>query len=179
MNCISAHAVPNKPYISAARAALPPTKFCTSMGSTGMIMPNASMSMSTVTNMKVNAALRRGSEGIFMPGRLLSMFKPYRSLRGHIRLYNTARSRNLRLNVRSHRYAANSTVPAGIGPGGVASAMRTHRFLSPGGFSRLDRDDLQSHLRAAAGERTPLLGQSIRTQLRRNYPGKSAQGGHR
>src|SRR5271170_3814507 len=38
MNCISAHAVPNRPYICAARAALPPTKSCTSMGSTGMIM---------------------------------------------------------------------------------------------------------------------------------------------
>ena len=60
MNCMSAQAVPNRPYICAARAALPPTKFCTSMGSTGMIMPKASMSMSTVTKMKVTAALRGG-----------------------------------------------------------------------------------------------------------------------
>src|SRR5277367_4603834 len=60
MSCISAQAVPKAPYISAPRAALPPAKFCTSIGKTGIIMPKASMSMSTVTKMKANAALRGG-----------------------------------------------------------------------------------------------------------------------
>ena len=66
MNCMSAQAVPKTPYICAARAALPPTKSCTSKGSTGMIMPKASMSMSTVTKMKATAALRRGRAESFI-----------------------------------------------------------------------------------------------------------------
>src|SRR5882724_3170863 len=44
------------------------------MGSTGMITLNASMSMSTVTKMKANAAWRRGWSGEFMRATLLSMF---------------------------------------------------------------------------------------------------------
>jgi hypothetical protein len=58
-NCISAQTVPKMPKISAARAVSPPRKRSTSFGSTGMIMPSASMSSAMVTKMKASAA-RRG-----------------------------------------------------------------------------------------------------------------------
>src|SRR6266446_3715767 len=49
----------------APSAASPPTKSTTSFGSTGMMMPIASMSSSTVTNTKAKAARRWGREAGF------------------------------------------------------------------------------------------------------------------
>src|SRR5580704_3930221 len=57
-NCISAQAVAKMPMICAACAKSLPTKPAISFGSTGPIMPKVSMSMSTVTKMKVGAAGR-------------------------------------------------------------------------------------------------------------------------
>src|SRR6267154_6330047 len=48
----------------APSAASPPTKSTTSFGSTGMMMPIASMSSSTVTNMKAKAARRGRPEAV-------------------------------------------------------------------------------------------------------------------
>ena len=61
-NCISAHAVPNMPYTLAARAVSPPMNCSTSRGSTGMMSPIASTSISTVTKMNATVA-RRGPLG--------------------------------------------------------------------------------------------------------------------
>src|SRR5580692_8462049 len=58
-NCINAQAVPNTPKICAARAVSPPRKSTTSRGRTGMIMPSASMSSSTVMKTKTKAGARR------------------------------------------------------------------------------------------------------------------------
>src|SRR5580704_12155404 len=57
-NCISAHTVPKMSSMSAARTVSLPRKFSTKRGSTGMITPIASMSSSTVTKTKANAACR-------------------------------------------------------------------------------------------------------------------------
>jgi hypothetical protein len=62
-NCISAQAVPNRPMKSAPRTVSPPTKSTTSFGSTGMMIPIASMSSSTVMKMKMKAARRTGVIG--------------------------------------------------------------------------------------------------------------------
>src|SRR5690606_5117573 len=48
----------NTPVQYAAVEVSPPTNCCTRCGSTGMITPNASTSISTVTKMKASAALR-------------------------------------------------------------------------------------------------------------------------
>ncbi len=58
INCISAQTVPNSPKISAARAVSPPRKPSTSFGSTGMMIPNARTSTTTVMKMKTSAAAR-------------------------------------------------------------------------------------------------------------------------
>jgi hypothetical protein len=55
--------VPNSPRISAERGASPPRKSTTSRGSTGMMMPSASMSSSTVMKMNPNAARLDGGGG--------------------------------------------------------------------------------------------------------------------
>ena len=59
-NCISAHTVPNSPVhlgpACAVSAAL--AKLTTSRGSTGMMIPNASMSSATVMKMKRTVARR-------------------------------------------------------------------------------------------------------------------------
>src|ERR1035437_2729170 len=60
-NCISAHTVANTPNISAARAVSPCRKSCTRRGSTGMMIPIASTSSTTVMKMKVMAAWRAGA----------------------------------------------------------------------------------------------------------------------
>src|SRR5262245_14375554 len=64
-NCISAQVVPNNPNTLAALAVSPPRKLSTSFGSTGITMPRASTSMTTVTKMKATAAGRPtpGAEG--------------------------------------------------------------------------------------------------------------------
>ena len=56
-NCISAQAVPKKPKISAARGVSPPSMLSISLGSTGMTMPSAMTSSSTMAKMKASAAL--------------------------------------------------------------------------------------------------------------------------
>ena len=58
MNCISAHAVPKTPKISAARAVSPPSMVSISLGSTGMTIPSAITSSRTMAKMKASAALR-------------------------------------------------------------------------------------------------------------------------
>ena len=58
-NCITAHTVPKMPNISAPLAVLPPMKLVISCGSTGAIIPIASMSSAMVTKMNVAAARRR------------------------------------------------------------------------------------------------------------------------
>src|ERR1700735_2902945 len=58
-NCIAAHTVANSPTYSAARAVLPCMKSSISFGSTGTIMPSASISRTTVMKMNARAA-RRG-----------------------------------------------------------------------------------------------------------------------
>src|SRR5262249_50873143 len=58
INCISAQTVPNSPKISAASAVSPPRKPSTSFGSTGMMIPNARTSTTTVMKMKTSAAPR-------------------------------------------------------------------------------------------------------------------------
>jgi hypothetical protein len=50
--------VANAPKICAARAVSPPRKSTTSLGRTGMIMPSASMSSSTVMKTKTKAGER-------------------------------------------------------------------------------------------------------------------------
>jgi len=57
-NCNSAQTVANIPPMMAALANLLPSKFRMSFGKTGTMMPNASMSSSTVMKTKVSAALR-------------------------------------------------------------------------------------------------------------------------
>ncbi len=64
MNCISMYSVAKPLVHTAACAMLPPISCTTRCGSTGMMMPNASMSSITVTKMKANAALVREVEGI-------------------------------------------------------------------------------------------------------------------
>ena len=59
-NWIAAHTVPNTAIVVAARAVSPPRKASTSFGSTGMIIPSASMSSSTVIRMNTTAARRTG-----------------------------------------------------------------------------------------------------------------------
>src|SRR5262249_4312438 len=54
------YTVPKRPTIAAATAASPPSNCSTSLGSTGAMMPRASMSSATVTKMKASAALRTG-----------------------------------------------------------------------------------------------------------------------
>jgi hypothetical protein len=61
-NCIPAQVVPKIPYHSAARAVSPPRKPLMSCGSTGMTIPNATMSSTSDTKMKARAA-RRGTAG--------------------------------------------------------------------------------------------------------------------
>jgi hypothetical protein len=58
-----AHIVPKRPIISAARTVLPPSNCSISFGSTGMIMPSASMSRSTVMKMNATAARLGGVGG--------------------------------------------------------------------------------------------------------------------
>lgn len=60
MNCISAQTAPKSPNISAACAVSPPRKFSTSFGNTGIMMPSASTSSTTVTKMNATAAGRGG-----------------------------------------------------------------------------------------------------------------------
>src|SRR5690242_5696965 len=55
-NCIAAHTKPNIPVIRAASAIAPPSNAMMSLGSTGAMMPSASMSSATVTKMNANAA---------------------------------------------------------------------------------------------------------------------------
>src|SRR5581483_1448546 len=57
-NCITAQAVAKTPMTVAACAMFSPTNPATSLGSTGPIMPNVSMSSMTVTKMKAVAARR-------------------------------------------------------------------------------------------------------------------------
>src|SRR5690606_36258560 len=57
-NWMPANTVPNTPTQYAALAVSPPTKSSIRCGSTGMITPNASTSISTVTKMKARAARR-------------------------------------------------------------------------------------------------------------------------
>ena len=57
-NCTSENANANSPVQYAAVEVSPPTNSCTRCGSTGMITPNASTSISTVMKMKTSAALR-------------------------------------------------------------------------------------------------------------------------
>ena len=59
---MTAQDVPNTPITSAARAVLPPSNCSMSFGSTGMIIPSASMSSMTVMKMNVTAA-RDGAAG--------------------------------------------------------------------------------------------------------------------
>src|SRR6185437_4492530 len=59
-NCISMYSVPNAPTHTAALAMLPPISCTMSCGSTGITMPNASVSSITVTKMKASAAWWRG-----------------------------------------------------------------------------------------------------------------------
>lgn len=58
-NCINIYSVPKKLVHTAACAMLPPLSCTTRCGSTGMMMPKASMSSITVTKMKDSAALWR------------------------------------------------------------------------------------------------------------------------
>ena len=58
VNCIRAHEVPKMPKISAARGVSPPSMVSISLGSTGMTMPSAMTSRSTMAKMKAIAALR-------------------------------------------------------------------------------------------------------------------------
>ncbi len=55
-NCMSPQAVPKIPKISAALDVSPPTMLSTSFGSTGMMMPIAITSSTTITKMKASAA---------------------------------------------------------------------------------------------------------------------------
>src|SRR5947209_9965322 len=57
-NCMSAQVVTNKPMYFEARAMSPCRKSEMSRGSTGAMMPKASMSSRTVTKMKPRAARR-------------------------------------------------------------------------------------------------------------------------
>src|ERR1051326_3690033 len=57
-NCISAQTVANSPTNSEARAVSPARKLSISFGKTGITMPSASMSSSTVTKTNAKAALR-------------------------------------------------------------------------------------------------------------------------
>ena len=61
MNCIRAQVVPKRPKIWAPLASTvagsPPTKLTTRPGSTGMMIPNPSVSKSTVAKMNTRAAL--------------------------------------------------------------------------------------------------------------------------
>ena len=59
-NCMHAQTVVKRPIISAAFAVSPWRKPITSRGSTGTMMPRASMSRSTVMKMKLRAAGRPG-----------------------------------------------------------------------------------------------------------------------
>ena len=56
-NCINAQTVPKSPYISAERTVSPPKKLLIRFGKTGMTIPIASMSRTTVTKTKVKAAV--------------------------------------------------------------------------------------------------------------------------
>src|SRR5690606_35594775 len=67
MNWIAANTVPKMPIHSAARAVLP-VNSSTRCGSTGMISPNASTSISTTRKMKTSAALRRVTVGSLTGG---------------------------------------------------------------------------------------------------------------
>src|SRR5215470_17917124 len=65
----------------APSAASPPTKSTTSFGSTGMMMPIASMSSSTVTNTKAKAARRGAREaGFFISPPCASLYHPCQQL---------------------------------------------------------------------------------------------------
>src|SRR2546428_7756997 len=59
-NWIPANTVPNTPCHHAALVALPPVKSSTSLGSTGITIPNASMSSVTVTRMNTRVGDRTG-----------------------------------------------------------------------------------------------------------------------
>lgn len=64
-NWIAANTVPKIPTQYAACTVSPPAKSSIRCGSTGMIRPNASTSISTVTKMKASAAVRtRGMAGL-------------------------------------------------------------------------------------------------------------------
>jgi len=62
-NCITMKAVANSPCHNVACAMSPPANDFSSCGSTGMIIPNARMSSSTVKKMKASAARRTGGAG--------------------------------------------------------------------------------------------------------------------
>src|SRR6185437_9423250 len=62
-NCISMNSVPKPLDHTAALAMLPPISSTIRCGSTGMMMPNASMSIITVTKTNRIAARRRGRSG--------------------------------------------------------------------------------------------------------------------
>lgn len=62
-NWITANTVPKRPTQYAADAVSPPVKPSIRCGSTGMIKPNASTSISTVTKMKASAAVRLACPG--------------------------------------------------------------------------------------------------------------------
>ena len=62
-NCMTADDVPKIPKIAAAPAMSPPWSLRINCGNTGMITPNETMSSSTVTKMKTNAAFWRLSIG--------------------------------------------------------------------------------------------------------------------
>ncbi len=64
MNWVIANTVLSTPTHQAARAVPPPISCSTRCGSTGMMMPKASMSSSTVTKMKASAARRGEAEAV-------------------------------------------------------------------------------------------------------------------
>jgi hypothetical protein len=87
-NCIAAHDVPNQPTVRAESAMSPRRNVLINSGSTGMIIPSASMSSMTVMKMKATAA-RRGpvesgedirSESITVPACSLSRRTLWRRL---------------------------------------------------------------------------------------------------
>ena len=59
-NCMRPNSAPMMPVQRTAVAMSPPVMCCTRCGKTGMMMPKASMSIITVTKMKMTAALRTG-----------------------------------------------------------------------------------------------------------------------
>jgi hypothetical protein len=63
---MAAHTVLKMPSIRDACAVSPPRKLSTSVGSTGMITPSASMSSTTVMKMKMIAARRGWTGGSLM-----------------------------------------------------------------------------------------------------------------